>query len=51
MREHEKREKKRPYIDNSIIGYSNKASSLTSIKNDFKKVLDELALLTHRSRI
>lgn len=33
------------YIDNSIIGYSNKASSLTSIKNDFKKVLDELALL------
>lgn len=33
------------YINNSIIGNLNSAYTLNSIKNDFKKVLDELALL------
>lgn len=33
------------YIDNSIIGNLNSACTLNSIKNDFKKVLDELELL------
>lgn len=33
------------YINNNIIGNLNSAYTLNSIKNDFKKVLDELALL------